>query len=426
MTQLSRVEMNRKKKNKKRNQMVVGTTIAAGLVSSYAMLSTANAEQTDQYEAKAVNVIRDIEPKNLDSKVEKIERLQEVGPVLVSEPNAPEVVQESVEPIQTEEAIVDVQDVKTIQISSQNENVVQEKTTTPVTTKESVVKTTPVVSKETVAETKPVEEKITEEVFVRLGFEVSEYISADYFEMANDHSIVVYVNNAEKTFQLAPSFLGKDLNNEFAPGTKVELGLIKTSAGFIVGSIEEIEKTTVETPEEVEVIEESAEEQQEQVTVEQENIEKSEVQEVEIKEMLGSLTGLADSNTIEMDVLGEFVTFNAGGNEEIQKEISEYVPGSALVVRYVETKDGQNLIKDIVKVYDPEKGDLEVFVEADFFDQIDEDTIQVYVNNKPVKYQLSESFIERNLNNEFAPGTKVSLACVKTDAGLIVENINEL
>lgn len=425
MTQLSRVEMNRKKKNKKRNQMVVGTTIAAGLVSSYAMLSTANAEQTDRYEPKAVNVIREIEPKKLDSKVEKVERLQEVGPVLVSEPSAPEISKESVEPVQTEEAIVDVQEVKTIQISSQNEKVVQ-KTNTPVTTKEIVAKTTPVNTNETVAETQLVEEKTTEEVFVRQGFEVSEYISVDYFEMANDHSIIVYVNNAEKTFELAPSFLGKDLDKEFTPGTEVELGLIKTSAGLIVGSIEEIEKTTVETPEEVAAIEEPAEEQQEQVTVEQENVEKSEVEEMEIKETLGSLTGLADSNTIELDVLGEFVTFNAGGNPEIQKEISEYVPGSALVVRYVETKDGQNLIKDIVKVYDPEKGDLEVFVEADFFDQIDEDTIEVFVDNKLVEYQLSESFIERNLNNEFAPGTKVSLACVKTDVGLIVENINEL
>lgn len=150
------------------------------------------------------------------------------------------------------------------------------------------------------------------------------------------------------------------------------------------------------------------------------------IEKIELKEMLGSVTGLADQNALEMDVMGDFFVFNANGNEKIQNEIAEFNTGDEVVVRYVETEYGQKLIKDLVKVYDKEEGDLSLFVECDFFESIDPYSIKVYKNNKPEAFNLSSHLSETDLESQFSPGTHVMLALVKTKKGLIVENISEI
>ncbi|MCK2000797.1 hypothetical protein MZM54_05265 [[Brevibacterium] frigoritolerans] len=143
------------------------------------------------------------------------------------------------------------------------------------------------------------------------------------------------------------------------------------------------------------------------------------------KETEGSVTGVS-GNTITVDVEGSAMVFSTNGDAKLQREINEFTPGTGIVVRYVESSKGEKIIKDLIKVYDEKKGDLTVFITCDFYGMVGPYTITVYENHKATSYQISEDLFGRDFEKEFAPGTKVSLAAVKTDDGIIVENINEL
>jgi hypothetical protein len=76
-------------------------------------------------------------------------------------------------------------------------------------------------------------------VYDNLQGQRGQYIDCDYFAMEDSHTIEVYVNNRPQSFQLSPAFIGEDLDKKFAPGTKVCLAVVKTTAGLIVENIEE-------------------------------------------------------------------------------------------------------------------------------------------------------------------------------------------
>lgn len=143
------------------------------------------------------------------------------------------------------------------------------------------------------------------------------------------------------------------------------------------------------------------------------------------KETEGSVKGVS-GNTITVDVEGSSMVFSTNGDAKLQREINEFTPGTGIVVRYVESSEGEKIIKDLIKVYDEKKGDLTVYITCDFYGMVGPYTVTVYENHKATSYQISEDLFGRDFEKEFAPGTKVSLAAVKTDDGIIVENITEL
>ncbi|WP_409304063.1 hypothetical protein [Peribacillus sp. SCS-155] len=150
------------------------------------------------------------------------------------------------------------------------------------------------------------------------------------------------------------------------------------------------------------------------------------VEKEEIKETLGTVTGLADVNSIELDIEGQIEVFNCDGNPELQKEISQIIEGSGVVIRFIETAKGEKIIKDLFVVYDPEAGDLSEFTEGEYAGLADADTVKVIVNNETVTYKLSSYVTADELDQQFSIGDKVSVALVKTPDGLVVEKIDLL
>ncbi|MED3823916.1 hypothetical protein P4561_09300 [Priestia flexa] len=148
------------------------------------------------------------------------------------------------------------------------------------------------------------------------------------------------------------------------------------------------------------------------------------VRQEQILEVLGVVTGLVDAHCIELDVQGQIKAFHVKSDIDLQNEIRQYEAGTALVVRYVASPNGQNQIRDIVEVVSPDTGDQTVSIEAAYFEMVNWNTVQVYVNNQPTTFKLSDYLAHHK--EKFAPGTKVLLTGVKTSQGTMIESISPL
>ncbi|MBN8252807.1 hypothetical protein [Priestia flexa] len=402
MDRITRVEKFSRQKAKERKKLIKIGGTGLAIVTTITGCSVSNALNSEQTEAKVAQVQKSVQEQSPSMNPKKVVNLPEKD-MLFSYNQASEAPEQKVVHSPKPDEQVLAQEITAVSSAKEQDSV--KEVTAGQEAVQSTVKVVPLSYQEQDAVQEPLPSSAEEDAHAQTRVQE---VPTEELQTAVEEDIV---STEDQPIQEEEAL---QVENEPAPVQEVESKEEET--------LEEEQSSPLQEKQESLQEETVAPVQQEQSTssVPVEN----NVRQEQILEVLGVVTGLVDAHCIELDVQGQAKAFHVKSDIDLQNEIRQYEPGTALVVRYVASPNGQNQIRDIVEVVSPDTGDQTVSIEADYFEMVNWNTVQVYVNNQPTTFKLSDYLAHHN--EKFAPGTKVLLTGVKTSQGTMIESISPL